>query len=608
MLSGWQRSAGPVNALVALLCAVVVIGIWLATLQRIDAERKQAIAAARDANLNLAIAFEQQVHRTIKSAEQLASFVREQAVRSGKTELGRWLEEGLIRENMFTIINVSDENGDVVDSTQPGVQVNYADREFFTFQRDSTSDALFVSPPVVGRVSGEVRIPMSLRISRADGSFAGVVVLSVAPEDFTEFYREAYLGGRDMLELIGVDGVVRSRRVGDDSGRISGGGTLTKLDQVRQEPDGGYVHDGSGLDGVPRIVAYRSLDDYPLVVAVGTAYEEELATVEQRKRYYLIVVMAASVVIFLFGFLLSLMLVRSRRAAQVLAKSEALYRATFDQAATGIAHVTPEGRILGANQKLHTMLAYEAGELLGCNLFDLMKPSFRCDASQFIEQLTAAEQQAAPPEREREYLRKDGMPVWVCETVGAVRTAASDIAYLVVVLQDITSRKALEARLAHDAMHDVLTGLPNRNMFHDRLYHALASARRYGRMAGVLYIDLDGFKEVNDSYGHAVGDRLLEKVARRLESSIRAEDTVARIGGDEFAVVLSTIFSEDDCRLLAQKLVDAISQPYEVGGRVAKISASIGGAVFPQDGEDAESLIQKADEAMYTDKRGSGVR
>lgn len=495
------------NALVALLCAVVVIGIWLATLQRIDAERKQAIAAARDANLNLAIAFEQQVHRTIKSAEQLASFVREQAVRSGKTELGRWLEEGLIRENMFTIINVSDENGDVVDSTQPGVQVNYADREFFTFQRDSTSDALFVSPPVVGRVSGEVRIPMSLRISRADGSFAGVVVLSVAPEDFTEFYREAYLGGRDMLELIGVDGVVRSRR-----------------------------------------------------------------------------------------------------AAQVLAKSEALYRATFDQAATGIAHVTPEGRILGANQKLHTMLAYEAGELLGCNLFDLMKPSFRCDASQFIEQLTAAEQQAAPPEREREYLRKDGMPVWVCETVGAVRTAASDIAYLVVVLQDITSRKALEARLAHDAMHDVLTGLPNRNMFHDRLYHALASARRYGRMAGVLYIDLDGFKEVNDSYGHAVGDRLLEKVARRLESSIRAEDTVARIGGDEFAVVLSTIFSEDDCRLLAQKLVDAISQPYEVGGRVAKISASIGGAVFPQDGEDAESLIQKADEAMYTDKRGSGVR
>src|SRR5690606_27208259 len=159
-------------------------------------------------------------------------------------------------------------------------------------------------------------------------SFAGVVVLSVAPEDFTEFYREAYLGGRDMLELIGVDGVVRSRR-----------------------------------------------------------------------------------------------------AAQVLAKSEALYRATFDQADTGIALVTPEVRILEANQKLHTMLAYEAGELLGCNLFDLMKPSFRCDASQFIEQLTAAEQQAAPPEREREYLRKDGMPVWVCETVGAVRTAASDIAY-----------------------------------------------------------------------------------------------------------------------------------------------------------------------------------
>ncbi len=602
MLSGWQRAGGRLNVIVALLCALVVIGIWLTTYQRIDAERWQAEAAARDANLNLAIAFEQQVHRTIKSAEQVASFARDQYLR-GTLDLGRWLDDRLIREDIFTIISVANENGDIVDSTQAGVQANYADREFFLFQRDSASDTLFVNPPVIGRVSGEVRIPMSLRISRADGTFTGVVVMSVTPEDFTDFYREAYLGGRDMLELVGLDGLARSRRVGEGSGLVSSAETLTRLDRVHEASQGSYVHDGSGLDGVARIVAYRRVDDYPLVVAVGTEYGKELAPVEQRQRYYLIVAAAASVVVFLFGFLLLVMLMRERRAAESLAESEALYRATFDQAATGIAHVSQQGTIIGANHKLHSMLGYTVGTLVGRSLFDLMKLADRRDARQLFDQLTVQEQRGDSAEAERRYLRTDGSIVWVCETLGAVKSPAGDIAYLVIVLQDITARKALEARLAHDAMHDVLTGLPNRSMFEDRLNHALASARRHGHMCGVLYIDLDGFKEVNDSNGHAMGDRLLQQVAKRLETSIRAEDTVARIGGDEFAVVLSTISSPHDCRLVADKLAETLSEPYEVAGRTARISASIGAAVFPRDGKDAESLVLRADEAMYADKR-----
>ncbi|HLU79655.1 MAG TPA: diguanylate cyclase [Burkholderiaceae bacterium] len=604
MLSGWQRVTGRVSVIVALLCAIVVIGIWLATVQRVDAERRHAVAAAKDANLNLAIAFEQQVHRTLKSAEQVASFVREQYLRDpGSVNLRQWLEDGLIREDIFTIITVADERGDALDSTMPEVRVNYADRPFFMVQRDTATDRLYVNAPVVGRVSGQVRIPMSLRMTRDDGSFAGIVVMSVTPEDFTAFYKEAYLGGQDMLELIGLDGVVRSRKVGADSGLISSESSLARLDLLEQARDGGYVHDGRGLDGVARIVAYRKVEDYPLVVAVGTSHSDELAPVEHRRRYYLMVATAATVVVFLFGFLLIMLLQRSRRAAESLAESEALYRATFDQAATGIAHVTRDGRILGANRKLHEMLGFEKGELIDRSLFGLIEPGSREEARRFAAQRQRTTAEDASPETERQYLRKDGSPVWVCETWGVVRTQSGEVAYLVVVMQDITARKALEARLAHDAMHDVLTGLPNRNMFHDRLEHALASARRHDRMAGVLYIDLDGFKEVNDNFGHAVGDALLKQVALRLHASMRAEDTVARFGGDEFAVVLFSIAEPEDCALVARKLEQALTEPFVVAGCKARISASIGAAVFPVDGNDADSLILHADQAMYAAKR-----
>src|SRR5690606_11340918 len=127
------------------------------------------------------------------------------------------------------------------------------------------------------------------------------------------------------------------------------------------------------------------------------------------------------------------------------------------------------------------------------------------------------------------YRRKDGAVLWVCEALGVVKDAQGRPEFLVAVTQDISARKELEARLSHDALHDALTGLPNRVMFHDRFARVLESARRYGRHAAVFYIDLDGFKSVNDRWGHAAGDVLLQQVARRLEGCVRAEDTVARL-------------------------------------------------------------------------------
>src|SRR5690606_13946282 len=604
MLSGWHRVTNRLSLVVILLCVAVVAGLWLATLQRIRFEHKQAVDVAMHANSNLAIAFEQQVNSTLKAAEQLASIVRQQFIATdGNTRLDVWDEVGVIREPLFNIVSVVDENGLVIDSTREALGVDYSDRQFFLTQRDNAGDELFVSPPVIGRVSGLVRVPMSLRITRPDGSFAGVVVMSVGPEDFTDFYSRADLGGRGMLELIGLDGVVRSRKVGPQSSLEGRSGSLMTLERLKEADDGGFIDDGKALDNVARIASYRRLEHYPLAVVVATAYDDELAPFHQRRTNYLIVAACSSVVILSFAGVLVLLVNRRRKEARLLQESEALYRATFNQAATGIAHVTPEGRILRANQKLYEMLGYGPEELAGCSLFDLSEPEHLRAAQNFMSQCLWDRDTATSAEIEKPYRRKDGSVLWVCETLGVVRALTGEVSYLVVVMQDITARKQLEARLSHDAMHDSLTGLPNRSMFHDRLNHALASARRYGRMVAVLYMDLDGFKEVNDTHGHAVGDLLLQQVATRLKESVRQEDTASRFGGDEFAVVLSTISAEGDCGIVAEKLERILSAPYYAAGLTLHVSASIGTAVYPTYGSDGRSLVLAADTAMYAAKR-----
>ena len=176
---------------------------------------------------------------------------------------------------------------------------------------------------------------------------------------------------------------------------------------------------------------------------------------------------------------------------------------------------------------------------------------------------------------------------------------------------DVTARKQAEAvlqqnleTLHHDAHHDALTGLPNRVSFEERLERALAEAARYGRRLAVLFVDLDGFKRINDVHGHAAGDSALVEVAGRLSSALRASDTLARLHGDEFVVLLPEVDADSDARGVAATLLDAIAPPFDIDGQSSSLTASIGLSVYPRDAADAAGLLRVADAAMYRAKAG----
>jgi diguanylate cyclase (GGDEF)-like protein/PAS domain S-box-containing protein len=183
-------------------------------------------------------------------------------------------------------------------------------------------------------------------------------------------------------------------------------------------------------------------------------------------------------------------------------------------------------------------------------------------------------------------------------SIDTIQDAHGRPSSLVMVLRDISAFKRLERELSHRAHHDALTGLPNRVLFEDRLVQTIAHSERYGRLFTVMFLDLDGFKDVNDTLGHDAGDELLIKVAGRLKQKLRTSDTVARLGGDEFTVIVP-IQDASHAKIVADKLLSAFEAPFSIAGQSLTIQASLGVSVYPHDGTDASTLQKHADIAMY---------
>jgi diguanylate cyclase (GGDEF)-like protein/PAS domain S-box-containing protein len=278
-------------------------------------------------------------------------------------------------------------------------------------------------------------------------------------------------------------------------------------------------------------------------------------------------------------------------------------RSAFANAPMGIVLATPAGLIVDANPALAAMLVYTTEELYGRSMLDLVHPDNRAAAVEAFAELL---EERRMMRHETRLVRADGGVVPVQVTSSWVDgTPDGDPPHVVAIVEDITDRKALEAALVHRSLHDPLTGLPNRILFNDRLHHALERGRRERTPTSLLGIDLDGFKQINDQYGHPVGDEVLVAVAERLTSVLRASDTAARVGGDEFSIVCENS-GRPDAEALATRLRDRVSEPLRLAGGLRlplTVSIGIGTAEGDVDPERAfEALVREADDAMYVDK------
>jgi diguanylate cyclase (GGDEF)-like protein/PAS domain S-box-containing protein len=286
----------------------------------------------------------------------------------------------------------------------------------------------------------------------------------------------------------------------------------------------------------------------------------------------------------------------SRRATQALHASAERYRTLFERNLAGVFRTSPQGAILECNDAFARILGFASHrDCIGRNMIDHYAEPLQRQA--MVERLLARGTLAGV---ELALRRQDGSPVWVL--ANATLLGGEQEPIIEGTLVDITQRKYVESQLVHQAYHDALTGLPNRMLFQDRLTHTLALARRNGRGLAVLFLDLDQFKLVNDTLGHAAGDRLLQQVAARLRQSVRTSDTVARVGGDEFGLLMPDVKRGSQAARMAEKILATVARPVEIDGQRLYISTSIGISLYPADGGDAEALLTSADIAMYRAK------
>jgi diguanylate cyclase (GGDEF)-like protein/PAS domain S-box-containing protein len=288
--------------------------------------------------------------------------------------------------------------------------------------------------------------------------------------------------------------------------------------------------------------------------------------------------------------------VTERRMAE---RERLLAAQVFENAGEGMLITDAEDRILSANPAVRAITGFEPADLVGRSPSILRSPRDGPDAHARLAQAVARTGRWTGEVWGR---RQDGVDFVAALSVATVEGESGDLMRRVVVFSDVTERKLADERMWHQANFDALTSLPNRRLFRERLQQELDRARRSGASVAVLLIDLDRFKDVNDSLGHDQGDALLVEIGRRMLARVRATDVVARMGGDEFAVVLGEVDGRGTIERVVEALLAAAAEPVVLGDEVAYVSASIGITLFPNDGERIETLLRNADQALYVAK------
>lgn len=480
------------------------------------------------------------------------------------------------------------------------------DREHFKVFLKDPSDRLYIGKPIVGRASNTWVVPFARPIIAADGSFKGVMTLGVDPAVLTRFYEVIDIGKEGRITLIGEDDYVRAAKGGKQN--IVGQKLNPPLWKSHLDGNSFYAQ---AFDGVRRLVTFRKVKGLPLIVGVAFS-EQELMAGLLRDQSMDDFAAAGITALILFGIALNAEHLQRINAARETARaSEAMALEKSRELEITLEHMS-EGLMMVDGDRKVAVINHRAIELLKLPVdFVHGQRTFADVMSHLWEQGDFGHDGEALDLKVREFVKAGGLA-----EIGAYERTRPDGTSLEVrsvplagggfvrTFTDVTQRKDSEARIAHMARHDELTGLANRVLFRERIEQALARAKRTEERFAVLLLDLDRFKGVNDTMGHPAGDALLKVTAQRLCRMVRQIDTVARLGGDEFAIVQTSVETRADVERLCRRIFEAIEQPFDIEGHGVDMSTSIGIAVAPDDGLEAEGLLKNADIALYAVKTG----
>lgn len=281
----------------------------------------------------------------------------------------------------------------------------------------------------------------------------------------------------------------------------------------------------------------------------------------------------------------------------ILEESESRFRSAFNYAAIGMGIVSLEGHWLKVNKVLCEIVGYSEEELLKIDFQRITYPEDLQKDLNYVRMLL--EGQISSYHMEKRYIHKNGSIIWILLSGSLIRDHKNQPLYFIAQIQNIDAQKKAEEELKFIAFHDVLTGLANRKQLEISFNYVLAFAKRHQTQLAVLFLDVDHFKEINDNFGHRIGDLVLIEIAQRLKCTLRANDISVRLAGDEFIFILTEITDSDIIVNIAKKFLNIIAEPMTFNQRIILTTVSIGISVYPQDGEDLNILLKKADDALY---------
>jgi diguanylate cyclase (GGDEF)-like protein len=601
------------------LIGIGVLAIWL-TLWLL---RSDTIRAAQHNASNIATILADQTVHVVRALDTTLIDLREIVSGYGASDSGALhralrtkdfhdrLSRMLTQLPHADVVTVVDDQGRLVNSSRswPLMDLDFSDRDYFQHFRANADDRLYVGLPVNARSVGTKTIFFAHRLDTPSGAFLGIVAIGVPRRYFERIY--------DSISDFKDQSFLFLRRDGTTLFRYPDTIDRAGVKLPAESPWYGLVANGGGsyrspgyFDGGPRLAGVRPLRGLPLVVNVGVLEDAALTTWRRRVTLIGLGTLLAVVCTGLLLWVLTGQIRRLARSQAELAEREAglaeksceleQVNARLDAAVNNMSHglcmFDKDERLLLCNDRYLSMYRLSPGQVrLGC------------EPRELLEQRVASGTFLGDPE---EYRASTAARIAAGETFYQT-TELTDGRIIAMSFQpvvgggwvatheDITERQKIEARIAHMARHDVLTGLANRFLCLERLDIAIERLRRLGETFAVFVFDLDLFKSVNDSLGHAIGDELLRRFAQRLEASIQPGWTAARIGGDEFAVIQVTPSDQHAAAIgLAETIIAEVSAPFEIDGHRIVLGVSIGVTLAPHDGDDGAELMKNADLAL----------